>query len=147
MIRDIFDDIKDILSNETTSFKSIELHYDQIDQINQYPAVLVEFKDIKYSTDNLNIQQSSVNTIVLHIIHRFSQSDETDILDLSQEIFIAMQNNGNYHRISEKQGIEQLNTRVIDWQMVFTTNFIDDSVNRFSNYSKESKPEPEVNLS
>ena len=146
MIRDIFDDIKDIISNETTSFKSIELHYDQVDQINQYPAILVEFKDIIYCTDNRNIQESTVNSIVLHIIHRYSQSDETDILDLSQEIFIALQKNGKYHRISEKQGIEQINTRVIDWQMVFTTSFIDESVNRFRNYSKDSKPEPEVAL-
>jgi len=78
-----------------------------------YPCCFIEFADINY-TDDLNGRQRVAMTVNLHIGFESYKTEDTDILQLKQDInelvhFWSTQNNTKFLRRSEVQNFDHTN--------------------------------------
>lgn len=86
------------------------------DRMNRFPLIFIQLQQISYNNMTHKVQECQGAQIVIHILFKALDAEDTGVFDVSQQIFIAMHRAG-FRRLSEQpiySGAE-----VIDWQITF----------------------------
>lgn len=110
------------------------------DRLQRYPMLFIQFTSVPYLTNAGNQQESNASTFTVHILHKAIDTEDTQIFDISQAVFVALQRAG-FRRLQEQSNY--FGTEIIDWQITFEApRFTDDD----AVVSKITKAKPPVQI-
>lgn len=121
---EIYQDIKSKLES-VSGVKYVGLWNDQITRghkMTLLPAVFVEFHPVTYEDMNNYIQEADDLRFILHIVQKITKDNDTQLMQLSQDIYKALQQ--SYSRVSETpaHGFES----IADYMVEFSTRIEDE---------------------
>lgn len=127
MIKEIYEKTRDTITAGTT-IKAVKLWRagmaTEMDLLDKFPMVFLEFSNINYETMTGKVQECKGAQLVLHVLWKALTAEDTELFDISQDIYKAMQQAG-FQRVSERP--DYSTGEVVDWQIVFETPRIVDS--------------------
>lgn len=128
MIKEIYEETRDAIVNGTR-VKSVKIWRagmtEDMDLLSQFPMIFLEFGNVTYETMTGKLQECRGAQITLHIIWKALTAEDTELFDISQEVYVAMQRAG-FQRVSEKP--DYSTAELVDWAVTFETpRIVDDS--------------------
>lgn len=119
MNKELFTTAADLIKSSGT-INSVRLWnaeiWEKTDILDRFPIVFLEFSNLNYNTLTGKVQECNNAQMTVHILYKTLHAEDTNIMDLAQEIFVLLQR-GGYARITENP--EYSNQEVIDWQITF----------------------------
>lgn len=100
--------------------ESVSLWYDNLvndtDRMNRFPMIFIQMQRIQYNNMTANVQECPGAQIVVHVLFKAIDPEDTGVFDVSQAIYATLHRAG-YRRISEQP--IYIGGEIIDWQIAF----------------------------
>lgn len=135
---DFFDSIKARINTEIPEIKTFRLFNNQfakegVEKAFAFPALMIEFVDLNYTTKGKDFQESETN-IIFHLGFASLKTEDRAVFELAQKVNQSLQGFfgkdlfSPLDRKKEKQDVDH--DGVIVWQMEYTTLIFDNTANR-----------------
>lgn len=138
--------IKEHLKTNVPKVKTFRLYNNQfeseeLEDAFKYPAVFLEFENIEFRPTTANNENTDL-TLNFRVGFPSLKTEDLEVFDLLNEIYLALQGFYGFIRIREIQ--ETAGDNVSVWQQIYRTTLIDDVADITTNRKKVVIPEVQV---